>query len=386
MTNDIRKAIDAVSGKVKLKEATATLGNVTVTADDTMLRILDLAGIARPAAVAAPMMDPMAAPMGGDAGLPAPVGDPMGGMMGPDEMPSTVDSVPGIGGDLGGGMEPELDAAPDMGMEPGADDIDADPAPMVGDVADDLVGDMGDDGSVFEPVDSPEDDSMEIDFETDPEMEMESAEEDEDPIEEGEAQQLARRYDHGNMNANIGQEPYRMDAHSFSGSAKKPVRFVPARSGDNPLVDPKKGLKAYMEAIEAERSLSEIEVDDLDNIVAKIDTKNNATAKRTVQDIASKMARDPISIKKDSPETILTTVRDQAKTKGVDLAKPINDLTTKLKKNPNDPAIADITNEDDLEEKRRNYSFRQTIMPFQGLTGAQRVSRAAIKLAKSRLR
>lgn len=352
MTNDIRKSINAVNGKTKLAEASTTLGNVTVTADDTMLRILDLAGIARPAGVDQPAATDMDH-MTGDANLPVPMDD-LGGMQIPAEMPSTVDPVPGLGD--------TMDAGADLGSE-----IDADTDPA-------MISQDGDD-SVFEPVDPDLDDSgdMEIDFEVDPATKTESS------IEEAEKQAPAKRYDHGNLDANMGQQTYRMDAHNFSGNAKKPVRFVPARSGDNPLVDPKKTLKAYMEDIETEKkelnednTTSELMAKTLKSVKSPSDQQKVAKAISDLEKTQSFKDENP----GEKIRAAVGTLDNPALTRAVD---------TELKSDQATQDTLQKLTDEDLEERRRNYSFKQTIMPFQGLTGAQRISRAATKAAKRRL-
>lgn len=371
MTNDIRKAINAVNGKTKLAEASTTLGSVTVTADDTMLRILDLAGIARPSAPDSTMGDRH----GSVDNLPVPMDD-LGGMQTPAEMPSTVDPLPGLGDtmDAGADLGSEIDVEPELNTEPGADEIDTDPT---------MISQNGED-SVFEPVDADFDDSenMEIDFEVDPDTKKVPA------VAEAEKQAPAKRYDHGNLDANMGQQPYRMDAHNFSGSAKKPVRFVPARSGDNPLVDPKKGLKAYMEDIETERN-AVLEDDAASNLMVKtLQGIKNPADQKNMLDTLTDLEKDD-SMDKLDPATKLSVAARS--TGNAQLSRLVNrelnkpDVKNDLKKLETTDLDDEFLADEDLEERRRNYSFKQTIMPFQGLTGAQRISRAATKAAKRRL-
>ena len=70
-----------------------------------------------------------------------------------------------------------------------------------------------------------------------------------------EGTQPAERYDHGVEKPFQGQEPYELTAYNHSSSASVPVRQVPARSGDNPMIDrSRKKLSKYLDEVELEEA------------------------------------------------------------------------------------------------------------------------------------
>lgn len=294
------------------------------------------------------------------------------------------DDVPGLAPDVAPVVDPMVGPSDDSMVEPASE-------PMAGD-------DMGLDvepealptGGPEVPVDiEPEvDTGPELDFD----LSTESKEADEEPIEEDEteaealeevdAASVGTRHDYGHPNPNLGQEGYDLDAFAFSGNASKPVRFVPARSGDNPMVDSEshKGLREYIEEIAQEKKeISEVNPEKIDAITAVV-TKNLPPQEKRRYDAAAKKYQQDVERKPGEVED------KNAEQVAADIAASDEaELSDPAKKRVSDEA-SKLGAEFDEGERKRRYSFKQDILPFQGLTGVQRVRRAALRKSRSALR
>jgi len=203
-----------------------------------------------------------------------------------------------------------------------------------------------------------------------------------DDLEEGENVLAGKKHDYGFPNPNLGQEPYELTAHDFVGGAGKPVRFVPARSGDNAMVDVShqrkdKSLKEYISDVEGQKkNLNEVEPEKFGELVAKATPKNLSGPKlraieRTADELERDYASDPASIKTLNPAQAMKLVTSDDEVVRVGFS------------DADDRAVSDIVDrvEDEFEEGKRRFSFKQNILPFQGLTGVQRMKRTAAKAA-----
>ncbi len=307
------------------------------------------------------MNDPMSDPMGIDApiddpmGMDDPMADPMG-MDAPIDDPTDLPITPGMDSpDLGGMDDPMADPM-GMDMPDGGLDVPA--------------GDMGD----MDTIDAPgtPNDAPELDFGVDMEPEVEGIEE------------SGERHDYGNPAENLGQERFHMDAYNFAGTASKPVRSIPARSGDNPMIDPsKKGLKEYMadlvEEMEKKGLSEDIKPDDVEEFIAKTfdPAGKDATTAGHIEHAAEELSKDPRELEDKTPEQIAAlVVSDEKVAQGGGL---------------NQAERSDMEKDvdkfgDEFDEGRRNYSFKQQVLPFQGLTGTQRLHRNALRRVKSSFR
>ncbi|KKN03498.1 hypothetical protein LCGC14_1107100 [marine sediment metagenome] len=351
--------------------------------------------------------------------------DKQSGMVSPpvsDMAPDAMSVEPAPTMDLG---EPEIVAPDAMGMEPdpmgmepdpmadlGASGPELDPATMMaptdnepvgaGPLADpdgmDSMGSPIDMPGVDVPADTPADMTPDMDADMAPDMGDEMGASDEmdfeipvtddldvfeDDLEEGENVLAGKKHDYGFPNPNLGQEPYELTAHDFVGGAGKPVRFVPARSGDNAMVDVShqrkgKGLREYISDVEIQKkNLNEVDPAKFGELVAKAIPRNLSAPKlqaieKTADELERDYASNPAAIRDINPAQAmeLVTSDDEVQRVGFSNAddRAVNDI------------VGDIEDEFDEATKRR-YSFKQNILPFQGLTGIQRMKRTAAKAA-----
>lgn len=322
------------------------------------------------------------------------IAPPPGTDMAPDAM--SVEPAPTM--DLGAqdivdpdtmGMEPDPMADPmaDMGapdeLDPGAmmapmDNEPVGAGPVVGDDGMDSMGSPMDMPGVDVPTDTPADmdDEMgdEMDFEIPVTDDIDVFEKE---LEEGENVIAGKKHDYGFPNPNLGQEPYELKAHDFVGGAGKPVRFVPARSGDNAMVDIShsrkgRGLKEYIADVEAQKkNLNELIDPETETKLLKIqqaydDHTTNVVVRRTIDNKIDDMVKDP--------QLSQMTSRDMS----ADLDDELSKRGTRLSEPEADKLDDEI---DAFDEAKRRYSFKQNILPFQGLSGVQRMKRNAAKAA-----
>lgn len=194
--------------EVTMKDGDEVEVEVYAQQGDELKRIMDLAGMFHKDKQSGTLGAEMGAEPALDAGLPMssdPAMDMGAAMMAPD-------------------MEPDMDMEPEMSEIPpmGGPDV-----PVGADMAPDMAPDM--------------DVAPEVDFSMDDEM-------GDDVYEETNP----KRHDFGYPNPELGQEEYELKAFDFSGGASKPVRHVPARSGDNPMVDMsnKRSLQSYIQEVD----------------------------------------------------------------------------------------------------------------------------------------
>ena len=350
--------------------------------------------------------------------------DKQSGMVSPpvsDMAPDAMSVEPAPTMDLG---EPEIVAPDAMGMEPdpmgmepdpmadlGASGPELDPATMMaptdnepvgaGPLADpdgmDSMGSPIDMPGVDVPADTPADMTPDMDADMAPDMGDEMGASDEmdfeipvtddldvfeDDLEEGENVLAGKKHDYGFPNPNLGQEPYELTAHDFVGGAGKPVRFVPARSGDNAMVDVShqragKGLKEYISDVEGQKkNLNEVEPEKFGELVAKATPKTLSSPKlRAIQSTADELERDYAS----NPSAI----QDLNPAQAMKLITSDDEVTRVGFSDADDKAVDDIVAKvgKEFEEGKRRFSFKQNILPFQGLTGVQRMKRTAAKAA-----
>lgn len=262
--------------------------------------------------------------------------------------------------------EPPVDAAPvdmtpDMGMEP---DMGMD-MPVEPDMGMDIPPEGGPDvptGSEMDDMELGMDDAPEVDFAMGDEEPM--------PMEEN----VTKKHDFGYPNPMQGQEEYELKAYGFQGGASKPVRFVPARSGDNPMVDTsdRKGLREYVSEIESgkKKFLSELANDeDADSTVSnlasgvKVDDSTLDKLKKVAKDTQQGTSPD----EKDSEK--MDDVLDAADAQGVQLnPNQKKELEKNVKDQQKDDSISEdsidvpdfkmnIVDEEELAERKRRYSF-----------------------------
>jgi len=209
----------------------------------------------------------------------------------------------------------------------------------------------------------------------------------EDDLEEGENVLAGKKHDYGFPNPNLGQEPYELTAHDFVGGAGKPVRFVPARSGDNAMVDVShqrkgKGLREYISDVETQKkNLNEVDPKKFGELVAKATPRNLSAPKlqaisKTADELERDYAANPAAIKDLNPAQAMELVTSDDEVQRVGFS------------DADDRAVNDIVGdvEDEFDEAKRRYSFKQNILPFQGLTGVQRMKRTAAKAASRSLK
>jgi len=177
-----------------------------------------------------------------------------------------------------------------------------------------------------------------------------------------------------------------MDAYNFAGGASKPVRQIPARSGDNPMVDPasKKGLKEYMAELVEELEKKDLNEFDLKN---KGDALKQAVGAVLPADKARGFGNATDDLQNLDPQGDEKT--DDLETQGVtDLISGKMDIgLTKPEQDAINKRLSTLDDQgDELMDAKRNYSFKQSVLPFQGLTGTQRLHRNALRRAKSSYR
>ena len=187
-----------------------------------------------------------------------------------------------------------------------------------------------------------------------------------------------KKHDYGYPNPDLGQEDFYMDdASGFSGIARKPVRYVPARQGDNPL-STKKRLQAYVQEIadSKKKVLGEMlpPAKGAENIVNAVTSgvKVDPMTKQKLNKLAKEretgmLAKEPDSEKADS-------VVDAAATElkiNPNLYKGMKQNVANMRKKTTvggtsaptmqtvheDEFALPLVDEDDLEEKKRRYSF-----------------------------
>jgi len=285
------------------------------------------------------------------------------------------------------GMEPDMapdmavapDMAPDMGMEP-------DMAPDAA-VAPDMAPDMS-----MEPEMSPTDDDFDINYgdgasnmdgvddigdislgmDDSPEMDFDIAD-DVGPISDPNDDMYednVKKHDFGYPNPMQGQEEYELTAFNHAGGATKPVRIVPANSGDNALSDtPRKGLAEYINDVGSSKKKVLDETfndDDVENTVAGltsgVDVDDNTIdkLKKVAKDTQQGTSPDELSSEKEDD------VLDAASAQGVQLNP---NQKAKLQKNvqdqqkddsiseTNDDFKLSMVDEEELAERKRRYSF-----------------------------
>lgn len=350
--------------------------------NEELKRLMDLAGIFHKDKQSG-MISPPVSDMAPDAMSvePAPTMD----LGAPDAM------APDMGADMGAELDPGAMMAP-MDNEPvGA-------GPLAGPDGMDSMGSPMDMPGVDVPADTPAD--MDADMDADMGDEMGASDEMdfeipvtddldvfEDDLEEGENVLAGKKHDYGFPNPNLGQEPYELTAHDFVGGAGKPVRFVPARSGDNAMVDVShqrkgKGLREYISDVEGQKkNLNEVEPEKFGELVAKATPRNLSSPKlraieKTADELERDYASDPASIQKLNPAQAMELVTSDDEVQRVGFS------------NADDKAVGDIVGniEDEFDEAKRRFSFKQNILPFQGLTGIQRMKRTAAKAASRALK
>lgn len=360
--------------------------------NEELKRLMDLAGIFHKDKQSG-MISPPVSDMAPDAMSiePAPTMD-----LGAPEVvsPDTMGMEPDPMADLGAPEGPGTELDPGTMMAP----IDNEPVgagALAGPDGMDSMGSPIDMPGVDVPADTPADmpDDMGDDMDASDEMDFEIPVTDdldvfEDELEEGENVLAGKKHDYGFPNPNLGQEPYELTAHDFVGGAGKPVRFVPARSGDNAMVDVShqrkgKGLREYISDVETQKkNINEVDPAKFGELVAKATPKNLSAPKlqaieRTADDFERDYAANPAEIKDLNPAQAmeLVTSDDEVQRVGFSIAddKAVNDI------------VNDVEDEFDEATKRR-YSFKQNILPFQGLTGVQRMKRTAAKAASRSLK
>lgn len=200
-------------------------------------------------------------------------------------------------------------------------------------------------------------------------------------LDEGTAERAksGKRHDYGHPNPLLGEEPFDLDAHNFAGHASKQVRYVPSGSGDNAMDDPSnpkassirvKGLKEYIEEVE-NQNLDETSPPDevLGAAKANIALNLNPATQKKIEIATDELGQKPGIANLDSEEMVddvasgLTPRDADALKKGYDAAKASGDI--------------------EEARYRYDYSFRNSVLPFQGLSGEQRVKRGAIRAAKN---
>lgn len=249
---------------------------------------------------------------------------------------------------------PDMDSmAPDTTMSPTDDDYEMNYG--------DEMSDIPPEGGPDVPVGADMDD-IALDMDDAPEMDFDISD---DPMYEDDT----KRNDFGYPNPMAGQEEYELKAFDFSGSASKPVRFVPARSGDNPMIDMsnKKSLMTYMKEIDDSKKkvLNELANDEkADDTVA--DLASGVKVKDTTLDKLQKVAKDVQqgASPGDTDAELADDALDAAEAQGVQLNPNVK---TGLKKNVADMQKDDamkesdfklpVIDEDELEERKRRYSF-----------------------------
>lgn len=329
---------------------------------DQLKRLMDLAGIFH--------QDKQSGSL--SHGEPVPVTGPESEPVEPAPMDSGMVGVePGVDNGLGMDSGPPLDAEPDMdvGMPevPGTD--------IVAAPGNDLDGD----------------ESPELDFD----MGMESEENDEDGLEETNGQ----RWDYGHPNPMLGQEPYEPEASNYSGLAGKPNRYVQAKHGDNAMVDvsrlkkgdafdeldetntSKKSLGDYLEEVSQEKKdLDEVDPTKVGELIARTTPKNISGPKlKAISTAGERLERDIASGKQKvnslNPEQVMDLVTSDDPVQATGFAQPDKKKVTDL-----------IDQFGDEFDEKRQYSFKQQNLPFQGLTGMQRVRRNALRAVRRNLR
>ena len=382
VVDDAMDGDDEAQGPVTKIEVTMKDGDdveVEVYAEqgDELKRLMDLAGVfhkeKQSGTLSAPdMADPLGTPGIPGGPMDTPPMDPMGGVDAPgmDDSGLPGDDVaimsPDIGDEVPDGAVPAMD--PDMDDMPpvGGPDVPADPMagpednlPALPDRGDDMGDEMGD----------------EIDFSVSgPEEESRMYEEEDEDLEES-----GKRFDYGHTNPLQGHEPCDLEAYKFSGHANKPVRQIPARSGDNPMIDRSKAtrLQAYMEEIETEKkSVSEVEDVEVDAISSKISGSSTMTPQQQKE-----LEKKKEEIKKDP-----NLKHKDAESVAVELQPGNLTTTQKMALDKTEKDLENGLEEDDLEEKRRRYSFAMRALPTYGLTPSDRMKKSAMKAARRGLR
>ncbi len=311
--------------------------------------------------------------------------DAMG--MEPDAMGMEPDPMADLGAPEGPG--PELD--PGAMMAP-MDNEPVGAGPLAGPDGMDSMGSPIDMPGVDVPADTPANMDTPDDMGASDEMDFEIPVTDdidvlEDELEEGENVLAGKKHDYGFPNPNLGQEPYELKAHDFVGGAGKPVRFVPVRSGDNAMVDVShqrtgKRLKEYISDVEGQKkNLNEVEPEQFGELVAKATPRNLSGPKlRAIEKTSDKLKKDyasnPAAIQKLNPAQAMQLVTSDDEVVRVGFS------------DADDKAVSDIVDrvENEFEEGKRRFSFKQNILPFQGLTGVQRMKRTAAKAASRALK
>ena len=340
--------------EVEFKDNDQIEVEVKATGVDELKRLMDLAGVFHKdkQATAGQMTHISGPEVGGPDNLPVPV------------EPAPVDAeVPGAAA-TDTDMEPEAGVEPEIGVEPEA-------LPT---------------GGPNVPAEvNPEDDTEapEMDFDMDMASEDEMFEDDDfEGLDEADEASAGKRFDYGEPNPNLGQESYDIEAASFSGGASKPVRFVPARSGDNPMVDAidQKGLREYIEEITQEKKeISEVNPQKIDTIAKTVSQNLPQAEQQRIKTAAANMAQKakmkPMQFKDKNAQQVALDIAasDEANLSDPEQQKILRTAST-------------LGKEFDEGRRKRTWTFRQEALPFQGLTGVQRVRRAALRRSKSTLR
>lgn len=230
------------------------------------------------------------------------------------------------------GMDPEVSEIPPVGGPdaPVGADLDMDDGGAMDDIAFDMGDDMDDIDSVYEKDE--------------------------------------KRHDYGYPNPELGQQDYKIDAFAFSSGASKPVRYVPARNGDNAMVDNsnKKRLQTYMHEISEakKKELSEESPQD------KVANAVNAMTAGVKVDPATQKSLDKIAKERqtglapdEAESEIADDVLDAAEQEKAVKPNTVNDLKKKVQDMRKDSTMREqtfalpIVDEDEIEEKKRRYSF-----------------------------
>ena len=178
-----------------------------------------------------------------------------------------------------------------------------------------------------------------------------------------------KRHDYGYPDPDLGQKDYKLNAFDFSSGATKPVRFVPARSGDNAMVDNSnaKSLQTYMQEVDEGKKKV------LDEVVApNQQNKNPALAAVTSgvevddNDMAAlaKIADKRKTTSPNEPEAeVADDIVDAATDTGAIDPNTAANLTKSAAKLRQTSAMEEQTfslpliDEDEIEEKKRRFSF-----------------------------
>lgn len=234
-----------------------------------------------------------------------------------------------------------------------------------------------------EPTDMPVDvEPSSVDSDLDADID-DSPEGDDEPMdaEFSMGEDFEKKHDYGYPNPDLGQQDYDMDdASGFSGIARKPVRYTPARHGDNALSNNKKSLQAYVQEIadSKKKVLGEMlpPAKSAENVVNAVTSgvKVDPMTKQKLTKLAKEretgmLAKEPDSEKADS-------VVDAAATElriNPNVYKGMKQNVANMRKNATvggttAPTMKTggigeqnfalpLVDEDDLDEKKRRYSF-----------------------------